>query len=125
MAKIAYFETLRRRARELRAATGGNVTTMFALAVIPMVGFVGAAVDYSRANSVKAAMQAAADSTALMLSKEVTGLTAAQIQQKANDYFKALLNRPEASAPTITATFTTSGGNRSSSTPAAPSTPTS
>ncbi len=43
----------------LRTANGGNVTITFALATIPMVGFVGAAVDYSRANSVKAAMQAA------------------------------------------------------------------
>jgi Flp pilus assembly protein TadG len=31
------------------------------------MGFVGAAVDYSRANSDKAAMQAAIDATALML----------------------------------------------------------
>ena len=69
MAKIASIENLRRRAREFRAANGANVTLTFALATIPMVGFVGAAVDYSRANSVKAAMQAAADSTALMLSK--------------------------------------------------------
>jgi hypothetical protein len=35
-----------------------------------MVGFVGAAVDYSRANSVKIAMQAAIDATALMLSRD-------------------------------------------------------
>jgi Flp pilus assembly protein TadG len=34
------------------------------------MGFVGAAVDYSRANSVKAAMQTALGSTALMLAKE-------------------------------------------------------
>ena len=45
----------------MRAANGANVTVTFALATIPMVGFVGAAVDYSHANSVKAAMQAAAD----------------------------------------------------------------
>ena len=53
----------------------GGITPMFALAIIPMVGFVGAAVDYSHANSVKAAMQAAADSTALMLSKDAATLT--------------------------------------------------
>ena len=33
-----------------------------ALATVPMIGFVGAAVDYSRANSAKAAMQSAANS---------------------------------------------------------------
>ena len=61
-----------------------------------MVGFVGAAVDYSHANSVKAAMQAAADSTALMLSKDAATLTTAALQTKANDYFNALFTRPEA-----------------------------
>ncbi len=52
------FDRFRTLARELRTANGANVTITFALATIPMVGFVGAAVDYSHANSVKAAMQA-------------------------------------------------------------------
>lgn len=47
------------------AARGGNVAITFAIATLPILGFVGAAVDYSRANSVKAAMQTALDSTAL------------------------------------------------------------
>ena len=101
-----------RAARELRAANGANVTITFALATIPMVGFVGAAVDYSHANSVKAAMQAAADSTALMLSKDAAALTNAQLQTKANDYFKALFTRPEATGLTVTATYTTTGGSQ-------------
>ena len=46
------FDRFRKLARKLRAANGANVTVTFALAVIPMVGFVGAAVDYSHANSV-------------------------------------------------------------------------
>jgi Flp pilus assembly protein TadG len=112
MAKIASIENLRRRAREFRAANGANVTLTFALATIPMVGFVGAAVDYSRANSVKAAMQAAADSTALMLSKTANGLTQSEIQTKANEYFKALFNKPEANGLTITATYSTDGGGK-------------
>ena len=45
-----------------RAARGGNVAITFAIATLPILGFVGAAVDYSRANSVKAAMQTAARS---------------------------------------------------------------
>lgn len=112
MAKIAIMEFLRQRARELRTANAGNVATMFALTIVPIMGFVGAAIDYSRANAVKAAMQAAADSTALMLSKNVTGLTASQIQTKANDYFAALFNKPEANGVAITATYSTSGGNQ-------------
>jgi Flp pilus assembly protein TadG len=90
----------------------GNIIVTFALAMVPIVGFVGAAVDFSRASSVKSAMQAAADATALMLSKTVTGLTDAQIQTKATDYFKATFNRPEATGLTVAATYTTSGGSK-------------
>jgi Flp pilus assembly protein TadG len=106
------FNRLSRLARELRAADGANVTITFALATIPMVGFVGAAVDYSHANSVKAAMQAAADSTALMVSKDAATVTNAALQTKANDYFKALFTRPEATGLTVSATYTNSGGSQ-------------
>ena len=41
-------------------------------------------------------MQAASNSTALMLSKDAQNLTTAEMSQKANDYFNALFNRPEA-----------------------------
>ena len=34
----------------------GGVAPMFAIAIIPVLGLVGAAVDYSRANSVRAGM---------------------------------------------------------------------
>ena len=50
---------LRDRFRRFGIAEEGNVVITFALATIPLVGVVGTAVDYSRANSVKAAMQAA------------------------------------------------------------------
>ena len=42
-------------------------------------GFVGAAVDYSHGNAVKTQLQAAADSTALMLSKTASTLTTTQL----------------------------------------------
>ena len=60
-----------------RNAKAGNVVITFAL-TIPIIGFVGAAVDYSRANSAKASMQAALDAAAFTLSKEAQGLTTAQ-----------------------------------------------
>jgi Flp pilus assembly protein TadG len=69
-------------------------------------------VDYSRANSAKAAMQAAVDATALMLSKEITTLTATQISQKANAYFAAQFNRTEVAGIAITPVYTTSGGSQ-------------
>jgi Flp pilus assembly protein TadG len=95
-----------------RTSRRGNVTTTFALATIPLVGFVGAAVDYSHANSVKAAMQAAVDSTALMMSKQAAGMSQTEIQPKAEAYFKALFNRPEADAVAVNASYTTGAGSK-------------
>ena len=94
-----------------RGDRAGNVMITFALATLPIVGFTGFAVDYSRANSVKAAMQAAIDSTALMLSREAATDTASVLQTNAQKYFNALFTRPEATSVTITATYTTTGGS--------------
>src|SRR5882757_3517091 len=102
----ALIEKLRQGLRKFGTAEGGNVVLTFALTLIPVMGFVGAAVDYSRATSAKVAMQAAVDSTALMLSKDAQGLTAAQIQTKANAYFGALFNRTEVTNIVLTPTFT-------------------
>jgi Flp pilus assembly protein TadG len=99
-------------ARGLLAATGANVTVTFALATVPIVGFVGAAVDYSQANSVKAAMQAAADSTALMLSRDAASLNNDQIQSKADAYFKALFTRPEVAGLNVVATYSVDDGSK-------------
>jgi Flp pilus assembly protein TadG len=112
MAICALVGPLRRRLQKLAAAERGNVVMTFALAAIPIMGFVGSAVDYSRANSAKAAMQAAVDATALMLSKTAATLTTAQIDSKATDYFNALFNRPEVTSIHITPIYTNSGGSQ-------------
>ena len=83
---------------------------IFSLAVIPIVGMVGAAVDYSRANSDKAAMQAAMDATALMLSKTAASQTSTQLSQNATNYFNAVFTRPDVTNVVINRTYTTSGG---------------
>ena len=70
-----------------RTARGGNVAITFALATLPILGFVGAAVDYSRANSVKAAMQTALDSTALMLSKEAVTDSGRSVEDQRAEIF--------------------------------------
>src|SRR3954467_12649293 len=100
-------ERLRARWRNFTAARGGNVMLTFALSTIPIFGLVGAAVDYSRANSAKAAMQAAVDATALMLSKDAVTLTSAQMNQKATDYFYAMFNRTEVTNIAITPVYST------------------
>jgi Flp pilus assembly protein TadG len=88
----------------------GNIVPLFAVAVIPIIGLVGAAVDYSRASAIRSEMQAGLDATALMLSKEASGLTKEQLEEKATAYFKATFNRPEAKGVVITPTLTTKDG---------------
>jgi Flp pilus assembly protein TadG len=96
----------RERIRAFRVAHAGNVTVVFALATIPIIGAVGAAVDYSHVNSARTAMQSAVDATALMLSKQITTLTTAEINSKATTYFTALYTRPEVTNISVTPTYT-------------------
>jgi Mg-chelatase subunit ChlD len=78
-----------------------GVAPLLALAIIPVMGAVAAAVDYSRANNIRTAFQSALDSTALMLSKDGKDLTDAQRDQKATAYFNALFTRPDAYNVTV------------------------
>ena len=75
---------------------GGNVAITFGIATLPLIGAVGAAVDYSRANSVKAAMQSALDATALMLARDASSVSDPSLDSKAKAYFETLFTRPEA-----------------------------
>lgn len=74
----------------------GGVAPMLALAALPLFGFAGAAVDFSRAASTRTAMQAALDASALMLSKDAQTLSAEALTQKSTQYFTTMFNRPEA-----------------------------
>src|SRR5262245_21544091 len=68
----------------------GSILPMFGLTLIPMLGLIGAAVDYSRANSVKAALQASLDSTALAMAGKASSLSSADLKTAAQNYFDAL-----------------------------------
>jgi Flp pilus assembly protein TadG len=73
----------------------GGVAPIFALAIIPIIGLVGAAVDYSRGNAARTAMQAALDATALMLSRDAAGMDPSQVSAKATSFFNAQFSRSE------------------------------
>ncbi len=88
----------------------GNIAVIFAFAVLPILGLVGAAVDYSRATNARTAMQAALDSTALMISKDAASMTAEQVSTKAKAYFAAMYKHPEAPASNVTAAYTPNTG---------------
>src|SRR5262249_32735504 len=98
-------------ARFFRDCKGG-VAPFLALGLVPLVGAVGAAIDYSRANATRAAMQAAGDATALMLAKNTAALNGSQLQQTANSYFLAnFTNHPEAQNVTVTVSYAQGGAN--------------
>ncbi len=86
--------------------TDGNIAVLFSLALLPILTFVGAAVDYTRASTLKSAMQTALDSASLMVAKEATGLSQAQINSKLQSYFAAVSNRPELKNMTVVAKYT-------------------
>ena len=75
---------------------------IFAFAMLPIMGFIGSAVDYSRASATRTEMQASLDATALMLSKEAANLTQTQLNDKALAYFNASFNNPDAKNLTVT-----------------------
>jgi Flp pilus assembly protein TadG len=89
------------------AAKGGNVVMTFALATLPIIGGIGAAVDYSRGNSAKTALLAAIDAAGLILSKDAQTLNQDQLAAKADALVKANLNHPNMTNLKVTTTFAT------------------
>jgi Flp pilus assembly protein TadG len=75
----------------------GGVAPIFALAIVPIIGLAGAAVDYSRAAAARSAMYAALDATGLMLSKDAATMTPGQVSAKATDIFNAEFSRADVS----------------------------
>lgn len=107
----------KRATTNLVRAERGNVAMMFAIALVPMIGIIGTAVDYSRAVAARSAMQAALDTVALMVSKDAQAnptMTSAQATAAAQKYFNALYKESGSSNVTITATYTQNGGMGSS-----------
>jgi Flp pilus assembly protein TadG len=94
-------------------ANQGNIAVIFALSAVPLIAFVGAAMDYTRANAARSSMQAALDSSALMLSKDLSSgtITSSQITTKATAYFNALYHNNDALNVTVTASYTAPSGS--------------
>jgi len=110
MSNAAIFNRVCTAVGRFAKADQGNIAVLFAIAAVPVLSFVGAAIDYTRANSARSSMQAALDSTALMLAKDLSDGTikATDINTKAQDYFKALYTNTDARAVTIAASYTAS-----------------
>src|SRR6185503_19211412 len=102
-------DRLRRDAHAFGADRSGNVAIIFGIAAIPVFGLVGAAVDYTRANAARTAMQVALDAAALTVAKEAANLTTDQVQNKAKKYFKAQFNYPDVKKLDLTFTMVSNG----------------
>ena len=60
-----FAEIVQRKIQHFGRQQGGSIPLMLGLAIIPVMGFMGAAVDYSTSNKAKAKLSAAADAAAL------------------------------------------------------------
>src|SRR6186997_723969 len=106
-ALISRLSSARARLARFYSDREANVAPIFAIAVIPILGLTGTAVDYSNANAARTALQAALDTTALILSKEANGLTQTQLNDKATQYFNANISNSEAKNIVVTPVFST------------------
>lgn len=108
MSGASIFSGIRTAAGRFARADEGNIAVIFAIAAVPIISFVGAAIDYSRANKARTAMQAALDSTSLMVAKDLSEgvIQSGDVNSKAQTYFNALYNNKDAQGVTVNATYT-------------------
>lgn len=109
----SFLVSLRRAAEQFVEARQGNIAVLFAIALVPILAMVGMAVDYTRANAARSSIQTALDTTALMISKDVSAnpnLSPDDIQTLAKKYFAALYHNTDAPNVTVSATFSANAG---------------
>lgn len=108
MHRLPVVRRLRWHLARFAAAEQGNIAMIFAITSIPILCFVGAAIDYSRATDARSAMQSALDSTVLMVARDLSQglITTSQVPSKSQTYFNALYNYTGVQAVTVTGTYT-------------------
>lgn len=83
---------LTRLVRRLRGDRRASIAPTFAVAVLPLLITVGTAVDYGRMSNAEQRLQTAADSAALLISKEIEkGASPAQLRTKMRDVLRTSL----------------------------------
>ena len=115
MLRLPVVSRIGRNLARFTAAEQGNIAVIFAIALVPVLGFVGAAIDYSRAVQARSSLQVALDSAALMVSKDLTNgtITEADIEAKTKSYFSGLYTGKSGTVDpsTIHATYTAKDSN--------------
>jgi Flp pilus assembly protein TadG len=113
MYRLPVVRRLRWHLARFKAAEQGNIAMIFAITSVPILCFVGAAIDYSRATDARSAMQSALDSTVLMVARDLSQglITTDQINAKSQTYFNALYAYNGVQSVSVTGTYTpVSGG---------------
>jgi Flp pilus assembly protein TadG len=102
----------------------GGVAPIFALGLIPMIGLAGAAIDYSRANVARTALQATLDATTLMIAKDAQLIPPNQVAARATELFNASFGRDDVQSLQVNATINTGTGGTTVTATAGGSVPT-
>jgi Flp pilus assembly protein TadG len=92
--------------RWFAGAQTGNVAVIFALCCVPVIGSVGAAIDFRRASVVKTSMQQVLDATALMLAKNAGTQTADEMQRLGKRFFNAQFKSKDARNVQVSVAYT-------------------
>jgi len=79
--------------RSLGRSESGAVGLIFGLALVPMVGLAGVAIDYNRMSNTRASMQSAADAATLAAARMPVSATLAERNQVAKAVFSANLSQ--------------------------------
>ncbi|KQK29168.1 hypothetical protein ARD30_19165 [Bosea thiooxidans] len=85
MGKIGFLQEMMRR---FRRDQRGNVALLFGLTLVPMMGVVGVAVDYSRASNARQALSSAIDAAALMAARDAQKLSDADVKTRVAGWIK-------------------------------------
>ena len=90
----------------------GGVAPLFGLTVLPLMGAVGVAIDYTQVSATRTAFQSALDATALMMAKGAANQSDAERQANATNYFNALFSRSNTTNVQITPVYDGTGGSK-------------
>ncbi|MBV9550918.1 MAG: pilus assembly protein [Alphaproteobacteria bacterium] len=83
----------------------GNFAVWFGLAALPLVGAVGAGVDFASAAKSNVSMQSALDSAALYLAKNGSQMSSSDIQAAAQKWFNASFTEGDVANISVTASY--------------------
>jgi Flp pilus assembly protein TadG len=88
----------------------GSFLPIFAITLLVLIGMIGMGIDYTRGSFANAKLQAALDATALALSANAATITSGALTSEANTLFSSIYTGTRLTTPSITATYSNTGG---------------